>query len=56
VLLVLVVTTMQIAGLPPGAQDVVQGIVIIVVLALAGGMAIQRRHAAAKPTAPSGQA
>jgi ribose transport system permease protein len=53
VLLVLVVTTMQIAGLPPGAQDVVQGIVIIVVLALAGGMAIQRRHAATKSAASS---
>lgn len=53
VLLVLVVTTMQIAGLPPGAQDVVQGIVIIVVLALAGGMAIQRRHAATKSVASS---
>lgn len=51
VLLVLVVTTMQIAGLPPGTQDVVQGVVIIAVLALAGGMAIQRRHGATKPVA-----
>jgi ribose transport system permease protein len=36
VLLVLIVTTMQIAGLPPGTQEIVQGIVIIAVLALAG--------------------
>jgi len=35
-LLVLIIVTMQIAGLPLGAQDIVQGIVIIVVLALAG--------------------
>ncbi|GJH29405.1 ABC transporter permease [Caballeronia novacaledonica] len=41
-LLVLVVTTMQIAGLPPGMQDVVQGVVIITVLALAGGGAVRR--------------
>ncbi|MEM5318417.1 ABC transporter permease [Paraburkholderia sp. JHI869] len=41
-LLVLLVTTMQIAGLPPGVQDVVQGIVIITVLALAGGGAVRR--------------
>jgi ribose transport system permease protein len=36
VLLVLVIVTMQIGGLPPGAQDIVQGIVIILVLAIAG--------------------
>jgi ribose transport system permease protein len=36
VLLVLTVTTMQVAGLPPGAQDIVQGLAIIGVLALAG--------------------
>jgi ribose transport system permease protein len=35
-LLVLIVATMQIAGLPLGAQDIVQGVVIIMVLALAG--------------------
>ncbi|WP_210530362.1 ABC transporter permease [Rubellimicrobium arenae] len=35
-LLVLIVATMQIAGLPLGAQDIVQGVVIILVLALAG--------------------
>ena len=34
-LLVLIVTTMQIWGLPQGMQDVVQGVVIIAVLALA---------------------
>jgi ribose transport system permease protein len=43
VLLVLIVTTMQIAGLPPGTQDMVEGIVIIAVLALAGGGALRRR-------------
>jgi ribose transport system permease protein len=32
-LLVMVVTTMQIAGLPHGVQDIVQGVVIILVLA-----------------------
>jgi ribose transport system permease protein len=46
-LLVLIVTTMQIAGLPPGTQDMVQGIVIIAVLALAGGVAVRRRSRAA---------
>ncbi|QGY32914.1 ABC transporter permease [Pantoea cypripedii] len=35
--LILIVTTAQIAGLPAGAQDVVQGIVIIAVLFLASG-------------------
>ncbi len=35
-LLVMIVTTMQIAGLPPGAQDILQGVVIILVLAAAG--------------------
>ncbi|MDQ0390537.1 ABC transporter permease [Labrys monachus] len=47
-LLVLIVTTMQIAGLPPGTQDMVQGVVIIAVLALAGGTAVRRRRIAAK--------
>jgi ribose transport system permease protein len=46
VLLVLIVTTMQIARLPPGTQDVVEGAVIIAVLALAGGTTLRRR---AKP-------
>jgi ribose transport system permease protein len=36
VLLVLIIVTMQVAGLPLGAQDIVQGVVIILVLALAG--------------------
>jgi ribose transport system permease protein len=36
VLLILIVTLMQITGLPPGAQDMVQGAVVILVLALAG--------------------
>jgi ribose transport system permease protein len=34
--LVLIIVTMQVAGLPPGAQDIAQGMVIILVLALAG--------------------
>lgn len=45
VLLVLIVTTMQIAKLPPGTQDVVEGVVIIAVLALAGGGSILRQRA-----------
>lgn len=36
VLLVLIIVTMQIGRLPPGSQDIVQGIVIILVLAVAG--------------------
>ncbi len=36
VLLILMVTTMQIMGLPLGAQSMVQGIVVILVLAMAG--------------------
>ncbi|WP_127902413.1 ABC transporter permease [Solirhodobacter olei] len=49
VLLILIVTTMQIMGLPPGAQDMVQGVVVILVLALAGreGGAGRRRVATA---------
>ena len=43
ILLILIVTTMQIVGLPPGAQDIVQGIVVIFVLALAGRQALARR-------------
>ena len=42
-LLVLIVTTMEIAKLPPGTQDVVEGVVIIAVLALAGGGSVRRR-------------
>lgn len=37
VLLVLVVTVMQIMGLPRGTQDMVQGVVVILVLAVAAG-------------------
>lgn len=36
VLLVLIIVTMQVAGLPLGAQEIVQGVVIVLVLALAG--------------------
>jgi ribose transport system permease protein len=49
VLLVLIVATMQIANLPPGAQDIVEGLVVISVLALAAspaGRRIRRRSAA----------
>ncbi|MXQ14618.1 ABC transporter permease [Microvirga makkahensis] len=42
ILLVLIVTTMQIAGLPPGTQDIVQGVAIIGVLALAGRPVLKR--------------
>lgn len=42
VLLVLIVTTMQIWRLAPGMQDVVQGLVIVAVLAVAGGRAVRR--------------
>ncbi|MER8805380.1 ABC transporter permease [Mesorhizobium australicum] len=45
ILLILIVTTMQIVGLPPGAQDIVQGIVVIFVLALAGRQVLSRRVA-----------
>ncbi|MEI9415180.1 ABC transporter permease [Mesorhizobium sp. Cs1321R2N1] len=45
ILLILIVTTMQIVGLPPGAQDIVQGIVVIFVLALAGRQVLSRRAA-----------
>jgi len=38
VLLVLIVATMQVAGLPSGMQDIVQGLVVIFVLSLAGGV------------------
>ncbi|TPJ35344.1 ABC transporter permease [Mesorhizobium sp. B2-6-5] len=45
ILLILIVTTMQIVGLPPGAQDIVQGIVVIFVLTLAGRQVLSRRAA-----------
>jgi ribose transport system permease protein len=48
VLLILIVTTMQIAGLPSGMQDIVQGLVVICVLSLAGGV----RRRAVKRTSP----
>lgn len=38
ILLVLIVATMQVAGLPSGMQDIVQGLVVIFVLSLAGGV------------------
>jgi ribose transport system permease protein len=42
VLLVLIVTTMQVLNLPGGVQDIVQGVVIVAVLAAAGGGALSR--------------
>jgi ribose transport system permease protein len=57
VLLVLIVTTMQIAGLPPGTQDIVQGAVVIGVLALAGGTTwkrVRRKNAGAATAAEGG--
>jgi ribose transport system permease protein len=42
ILLILIVTTMQILSLPPGTQDVVQGVVVIAVLGLAGREFVQR--------------
>ncbi len=47
VLLVLIVATMQIAGLPPGAQDIVEGFVVIGVLALAASSGARRSRSAA---------
>jgi ribose transport system permease protein len=41
VLLILMVTLMQIMQLPPGSQDMVQGVVVILVLALAGREAVR---------------
>jgi len=52
-LLILIVTTMQIAGLPPGTQDMIQGLVIITVLALAGGGAVRRRLRRGSVPAPA---
>ncbi|MRX52075.1 ABC transporter permease [Paracoccus sp. S-4012] len=38
-LLIMIVTTMQIAGLPKGVQDILQGVIIILILSLAGSRA-----------------
>ena len=50
ILLVLVVTVMQIMGLPRGTQDMVQGVVVILVLAVAAGRSVagRRRRRAVK--------
>jgi len=45
-LLVLIIVTMQVAGLPLGTQDIVQGVVIILVLALAGPRGAQKAPSA----------
>lgn len=55
ILLVLIVTTMQIAGLPPGTQDIVQGFVVIAVLGLAGAKSVRSRIRAAPADAQSAQ-
>lgn len=44
IMLILIVTTMQIMSLPPGLQDVVQGVVVIAVLGLAGWETVGRRR------------
>jgi ribose transport system permease protein len=51
VLLVLIVATMQVAGLPQGMQDIVQGLVVISVLSLAGGAKGRRAAKRARPAA-----
>lgn len=53
VLLILIVTLMQIMQLPPGSQDMVQGVVVIVVLALAGREALQKRASRAQAEGPA---
>ena len=61
VLLILLVTLMQIMQLPPGSQDMLQGLVVILVLALAGRGAIRRtitqgtgfRHESSPPSGAS---
>jgi ribose transport system permease protein len=40
--LVMIVTTMQIAGLPHGVQDILQGVVIIMVLSISGAEVLKR--------------
>ncbi len=52
VLLILIVTTMQIMQLPPGTQDMVQGVVVIFVLAIANRDLVLRRAPPPEPTAP----
>jgi ribose transport system permease protein len=42
VLLVLIIVTMQIAGLPPGTQDIAQGAAIILVLPVSGTSFLRR--------------
>jgi ribose transport system permease protein len=49
--LILMVTIMQIMGLPRGTQDMVQGVVVILVLALAARGPV-RRGAKAAPAQP----
>lgn len=53
VLLILMVALMQIMKLPPGSQDMVQGVVVILVLALVGRDAIRTTISRTKPRAPS---
>lgn len=51
ILLILIVTIMQIMSLPPGLQDVVQGVVVIAVLGLAGWETVVRGRASVTLTA-----
>ena len=53
VLLILMVALMQIMKLPPGSQDMVQGVVVILVLALVGRDAIRTTISRTKPRSPS---
>jgi ribose transport system permease protein len=53
ILLILLVTIMQIQSLPRGTQDFVQGVVVILVLALAARRPARRGAAPAAPPAPS---
>jgi ribose transport system permease protein len=55
VLLILMVTLMQIMRLPPGAQDMVQGFVVILVLAFAGREALRTLTARPPIQAPAQQ-
>ena len=55
ILLILVVTIMQIMGLPRGVQDMVQGVVVIVILGFAAGGGLRRtRGRVSAKTQPSG--
>ena len=52
ILLILMVTIMQILSLPRGTQDLVQGVMVILVLALAARTPSRRGTRAAAPAQP----